>query len=119
MAVSNGFTRMPALASTELDHQAITLLTEWINQALPQQQSYAAWRLMHFASASSPEGEPDADPDGDLRTNYAEWLADTSPDDELQFLQPSITVSQSTVSLQLTGPADFDRQFFRYLLRGQ
>ena len=74
MAVANGFTRMPPLASNELDQTNIALVTEWIH-ALPGRQTYADWRLATFGSGNSPAGDPAADPDGDGRDNTAEFLA--------------------------------------------
>lgn len=79
VATANGFTRMPPLGSSELDPQNITLLTEWIEQALPAKKTYSQWRQDKIGSLTSPQGEANADPDGDGRTNYEEFLASTDP----------------------------------------
>jgi len=79
VALTNGFTRMPPLGSNETDHGAITLLTNWITNALPARQSYASWRLAVFGSANSPQGEPGFDADDDGQTNEAEFLTGTNP----------------------------------------
>lgn len=79
VAVANGFTRMPPLASNETDPAGIALLTEWITQALPARKTYTQWRQEKLGSLSSPASEPGADPDGDGRTNQQEFLAATDP----------------------------------------
>lgn len=79
IAVSNGFTRMPPLATSEKDPAGIQLVADWIAQELPGWQSYDAWRQAHFGSTNSPDGERGADPDGDARENYEEFLTRTSP----------------------------------------
>ena len=78
VAVTNGFTRMPPLGSSELDATGIALLTEWIG-ALPAQQTYAQWRQTNFGNTTSPDGESTADADGDGNTNASEFLAATNP----------------------------------------
>jgi hypothetical protein len=105
MAVANGFTRMPPLASNELDQTNIALVTEWIN-ALPGRQTYADWRLATFGSSNSPAGDPAADPDGDGRDNTAEFLARTGPLDGGSFFQPQLTSNGATVSLSFDVPAN-------------
>jgi uncharacterized repeat protein (TIGR03806 family) len=74
MAVTNGFTRMPPLASNELDAANIALVTAWITNSLPSQLTYDQWRLQYFGDTTSPDGAPDADGDGDGATNRAEFL---------------------------------------------
>src|SRR5690606_25184359 len=44
VAVQIGFTRMPPLATYELDHAAIQLIQSWIASTLPNRQDFAAWR---------------------------------------------------------------------------
>jgi len=79
MAVTNGFTRMPPLGSSELDQTNIALVTDWISNTLPSRQTYADWRLAQFGSANSPEGEPAYDADSDGANNTAEFLSGTNP----------------------------------------
>jgi mono/diheme cytochrome c family protein len=79
IAVSNGFTRMPPLASSVTDPEGIQLIADWIAQELPGWQSYADWRLARFGSATSTNGAPDADPDEDGNNNYTEFLTYSSP----------------------------------------
>ncbi len=79
VALTNGFTRMPPIGSSELDAGAIALLTEWINTSLPARQTYAQWRQSQFGNITSPDGEPSVDADGDGALNSAEFLAATHP----------------------------------------
>jgi uncharacterized repeat protein (TIGR03806 family) len=79
IAVTNGFTRMPPLGSSELDQSGIALLTAWINTALPARQTYAQWRQSQFGNTNSLDGEPGVDADGDGASNEAEYVAGTGP----------------------------------------
>ena len=107
IAVTNGFNRMPPLGSSELDQKSIGLLTEWIGSAaLLSRQTYADWRLAHFFSGSSPEGEPGFDADGDGRTNREEFLALTNPKDGVDFLQPHLAPGGPGLALGFTIPAN-------------
>ena len=156
VSLTNGFTRMPPLGSSELDQSAISLLTEWISTALPAQQTYAQWRLAQFGSSVSAIGEPQFDADFDGHSNYEEFLANTAPQNAASLFTPSILLQGNAVTLSatlpanrscqietstdlgnwqlwdmpgngglptttgsvnFTGPASSERQFFRFLLR--
>ena len=78
IAASNGFTRMPPLASSETDPAGIQLIADWIAAELPAWQSYADWRLLHFGT-NVVIGDPEADPDEDGQNNYNEFLTYGSP----------------------------------------
>ena len=103
VAASNGFSRMPPLATTELDTDAINLLTEWITAKLPARQDYEAWRISQFGSGNSPEGDPQADPDQDGVANSDEFLQGTQPLDGSSILQPDLSVG-SEVKLSFSLP---------------
>jgi uncharacterized repeat protein (TIGR03806 family) len=75
VAASNGFTRMPPLATSELDLQGIELLTAWIDDA---RELYDGWRDGYFA-ANDPNAAKTADPDSDGVNNYDEYLLGSSP----------------------------------------
>jgi glucose/arabinose dehydrogenase len=77
--MGNGFSRMPPLATHELDPGANSLLTRWIGTELTNYQSFADWQIMWFGSTNNPLAAPAADPDGDGANNYYEYLTHTSP----------------------------------------
>jgi mono/diheme cytochrome c family protein len=79
VAATNGYSRMPPLATHENDEVAIRLLTDWIDQEATIEVNYASWRLARFGNAVSPEGEPGFDADGDGFNNESEYLALTDP----------------------------------------
>jgi uncharacterized repeat protein (TIGR03806 family) len=78
MAAASDFSRMPPIASSIVDEEGIQLIANWIGQ-LPAWQSYAEWRQNRFGSTNSLTGAPDADPDEDGSSNWAEYLAYTDP----------------------------------------
>ncbi len=90
-AARNGYTRMPPLASSVVDEAGVQLLIDWIRLELPYRQSYAQWRVAHFGSSTSPQGESGFDADGDGRTNLAEFLAGTDPQRSDGLPGPGIT----------------------------
>ncbi len=106
VSASNGFTRMPPLASSELDQADIALLQEWIAQSLPNRQTYDQWRVAQFGSSTSSQGDPAADPDSDSRTNTAEFLALTNPLDGSSFLAPQVSTNGSNVTFSFAAPAN-------------
>ena len=106
LAVTNGFSRMPPIASNELDQTSIALVTDWITQSLPTRQTYADWRLAQFGSISSSNGVTTADPDGDGRTNNAEFLALTNPNLGSSFLAPQIVTNAGSILFTFSAPAN-------------
>jgi mono/diheme cytochrome c family protein len=106
VAAVNGFTRMPPLATSELDQQDIALLAEWITQSLPARQTYSQWRQEKFGSISSPAGEPMTDADGDGRSNEAEFLAATEPLSSNSFLAPTSSRTSGQFQLDFTVPVN-------------
>jgi glucose/arabinose dehydrogenase len=104
IAQSNGFTRMPPLATSELDFAGITLVTDWINQSLLSLKFYNQWRLEKFNSSTSPEGAKEADADEDGASNYSEFLAGTLPRDGSSLLSPQIHLLSGQVFLDYTIP---------------
>ena len=78
IAETNGYSRMPPLATSELDQDAITLITEWIQTELPNHPLYDQWRDTYFASGD-PDGAKEIDADQDGLDNYTEYLLGSSP----------------------------------------
>jgi glucose/arabinose dehydrogenase len=106
IAGSNGFSRMPPLATHEVDHASITLVTDWINQSLANRKSYNQWRLENFASTTSLEGVGNMDPDGDGVSNHSEFLGGTLPLNGASLLIPQMNLLSGQASLNFTIPAN-------------
>jgi len=78
-----------------------------VRQDLPQRQSFAQWQVAHFGSANNPDAGTDADPDGDGRTNYYEFLAGTDPNNAGSFpAAPGFTTSEGQTQLTFIQPAN-------------
>ncbi len=93
------FSRMPPLATHQLDQGSINLLTTWITTDLTNRQNFAQWQLAWFGSTSAANAQPAADPDGDGANNYYEYLTGTSP---LTNSPPPWTLGISLVNTNLS-----------------
>lgn len=98
VAATNGFTRMPPIASNELDQASIGLITDWIVNELPQRKFYDDWAAEHSV------GEKTADDDFEGQDNYREFLAGTDPRDSRSFFFPQIGYDGGNVSLSFNIP---------------
>ncbi len=87
---TDGYTRMPPLATNIHDEEAIALITAWIEAELPGRKLYEQWRDTHFA-ALDPDGDRNADPDGDGHSNRDEYLLGSPPLSANPAGQPAIT----------------------------
>lgn len=105
-AAANGFTRMPPLGSSVVDPAGVALLTGWIQNELPNRQTYDQWRTALFASGTSPQGAATADPDGDGSNNQAEFLAGTNPLSGASRLRSSVSLNGPQASFSLDLPAN-------------
>ncbi|BCU78498.1 PQQ-dependent sugar dehydrogenase [Luteolibacter sp. LG18] len=112
LLATDGFSRMPPLATSELNQASIDLVSEWINQDLPSRQNYASWRLASFGSATSARGEATADPDSDGQSNRDEYLTGTSPTHPNAQPAPTlkITGNQAALSFDLPSNRSFQIQ---------
>lgn len=106
VTVTHGFTRMPPIASNELDQSTISLLQEWITTALPVRRTYDQWRLTNFGSATSPDGDPGADPDHDGLSNQTEYLEGTDPLQGGAPLTTNVAYTGTQATLSFTLPPD-------------
>ncbi len=77
--IGTSFSRMPPLATHQLDQGAINLLTTWIAGDLTNRLTFAQWQLAYFSSTNAANAQANADPDNDGANNYYEYLTQTSP----------------------------------------
>ncbi|MEO6335863.1 MAG: PQQ-dependent sugar dehydrogenase, partial [Verrucomicrobiota bacterium] len=70
----SGSSRMPPLASSLIDTQAVNLVSAWITNALANYQTYPQWQLAKFGSTNAPLTGATEDFDGDRSLNYQEYL---------------------------------------------
>jgi mono/diheme cytochrome c family protein len=101
--------RMPPLATTVLDTQAIDLLSAWITNDLPSYQSFADWQIAHFGSTNAPEAGRDFDFDGDGAKNYLEFLTHTDPLLETSFW--NIGIERTEAGVRIVFPHIANRAF--------
>jgi hypothetical protein len=96
---ANGFSRMPPLATHQLDLGAISLLTQWIGSELTNHLTFAQWQLAHFGSTNAPIAASTADPDGDGASNYVEYLTGTDPQNPLSVWRLGIGAGSGLVNV--------------------
>ena len=101
-----GVPRMPPLGTNERDLAAETLLTNWINTALPSRKTFAQWQTTHFGSTSLPAAQPTANPDGDGQRNDLEFLLGESPLLNNPPYLPLPSAAGATFSLTFEHPAN-------------
>jgi hypothetical protein len=99
MAASNGYTRMPPLATAEVDNAGIQVVTDWINESVSR-QTYDEWRAANFGNTASAQGAPTFDADFDGQNNRFEFLGGTGPLNGGSILRPSISVAGGMVTVQ-------------------
>jgi len=99
-AEANGFSRMPPLATSQVDVKGVELLREWIDEKLPGNQTYDQWRLEKFGSLVSSDGDPGGDPDKDGLANRYEFLTNTDPNSGGSLWNPGLTVNGASVTFQ-------------------
>jgi hypothetical protein len=97
--LGNGFSRMPPLATHQLDFGASNLLTAWITTELTNFQTFAQWQLAHFGSTNAPDAAATADPDGDGANNFLEYLTQTDPKSSASVWKMTVSASNSQVIL--------------------
>ena len=106
MAVTNGFTRMPPLASNVIDAANVQLLTTWINGELDDRVTYDAWRISNFEPDNDPAGTPESDADGDGATNQEEFLAGTDPNSGSSSFRPLVSQNGGQFTLSFNVPVN-------------
>jgi uncharacterized repeat protein (TIGR03806 family) len=103
---TNGFTRMPPLATSEVDAANLALLARWITDSLPARQSFAQWQTSTFGSSENPDAAAGEDPDHDLQTNQEEFLTGTNPKLATSRFAPSLGLTGGIVSLAFDLPTN-------------
>ena len=98
--------RMPPLATSVLDTNAINLVAAWITNELASHQTFAAWQAQQFGSTNAPEAAPTADPDTDGAVNYLEYLAGTAPQTPGDGWRAAIRFSNNLPWIAFTRPAN-------------
>jgi uncharacterized repeat protein (TIGR03806 family) len=102
---TNGFSRMPPLATHALDPNAISLVQNWIASELPAHITYAEWLAQHPTLAGAATNSA-ADPDGDGANNYLEYLTGTSPTNSADYWNPAIAANASQVAVGYRQPSN-------------
>jgi mono/diheme cytochrome c family protein len=96
---ANGFSRMPPLATHQLDLGSISLVAQWISSELTNHLTFAQWQIAHFGSTNDPNAASTADPDGDRASNYVEYLTGTDPQNPLSVWRLGISAGSGLVNV--------------------
>lgn len=100
IAATPPFTRMPPVATSELDVEAIQLITDWIN-ATPTNRLYDDWAGPNGYNLTGSRRDDD---DNDGRSNYDEFLLGSNPLSANDF---------AAIELDPAGTLNFTRKAFR------
>jgi mono/diheme cytochrome c family protein len=101
--IMRGSGKMPPLATSLVDTQAVALVARWITQDLAGYRTFADWQILHFGSTTDPAAQATADPDGDNADNLTEYLTGTIPTDPSSLWQ--INVERSGGRVQISYPS--------------
>jgi len=106
MIAGNGYSRMPPLATNELDQTDIALMQQWILTTLPTEQTYDQWHQAEFNAPTPPGGDENADSDGTGQTNYLKYLAGLNPLDRTSIFGPGFSLSGGNAIVSFNVPAN-------------
>lgn len=106
LAAANGYSRMPPLATTEIDYEGAQLVSEWIASEVRPHTTYTLWRIAMFGDAASADGAPDHDADGDGMSNRFEYLTHTDPHDSNSLWKPAFGISNGNAVYHFDGIPD-------------
>ncbi|MCH6254937.1 hypothetical protein MLD52_00135 [Puniceicoccaceae bacterium K14] len=106
LAVLGDVTRMPPLATAELDLSGMSLIQSWIEEALVDYEAFDEWIVSNFEDVTDPLviGR-DVDPDLDGDSNYLEYLNHTDPQSAESRSEIAIQNSESGLELAIKAAA--------------
>lgn len=79
MIADGGFTRMPNIATNEIDPVGTEMIRQWIEEGLVDYLTYSEWQDVEFGELKDALGGATQDPDFDGDDNAAEFLNRTNP----------------------------------------
>jgi glucose/arabinose dehydrogenase len=89
--------RMPPLATSLLDTQAVALVNEWITNDLAAYHTFPEWQTLHFGDTNAPGAAFSDDPDSDGALNLLEWLTGTDPVSPTERWGISVALNEGTL----------------------
>jgi hypothetical protein len=95
----NGFSRMPPLATHQVDQTSIQLLEMWIGSDLTNRLTFAQWQSANFGSTNNSTAAASADPDGDGANNYVEFLTGTNPQNPADYWRLGLSAEAGLAKL--------------------
>lgn len=103
MSAANEYSRMPPLATSEIDMEGSALIAEWINDRLPNREDYEMWRTRLFTGEAINVSAPELNADMDPYDNWTEFLWKTDPLNASTIPTPTIHVANGLVTITRPG----------------
>lgn len=103
MAGTGGYSRMPPLATNEVDEEAVRLISDYLLAEASDEvlESYPEWQARVFGAGD--DSEPGSDPDRDGASNLWEHLTGTDPLRRDDHWKPVLKVRDGSVRVEFSG----------------
>jgi poly(beta-D-mannuronate) lyase len=110
MIADQGLTRMPPIATNEIDPVGSELIKDWINNGLVNLQFYSEWQEAIFGEDANTKGAIGNDADFDGDSNGTEFLNQTDPLSGVEISRVNVSRQDGSTKINFKGGPFTDYQ---------